>query len=221
MKLLLSSSKSKKHLGNEDNSPNYKIALFGDEKVGKSSILKQLQSKSFSSEYEPTISEVCDVTLMSKDGVRRKITFFDTAGSVEFPPMTRLTMTKCDANVVVYSVTSKKSLEVANRRLVEIAHIKGTGCVCLLIGNKCDVAENAREVSFESGLRCAVNNKCAYIEVSALSSINLIDAIDIVIKKLADLQRIQKVPVSRSKSDIYKTNVINKSTDRRRSLSLS
>ncbi|XP_004208378.2 GTP-binding protein Di-Ras2 isoform X1 [Hydra vulgaris] len=219
MKLHL--GKSRKCLDNDQNVPSYKIALFGDEKVGKSSILRRLQKKSFSYEYEPTISEVYDISFKSSDGLARIITFFDTSGSIECPPMARLTMTKCEANIVVYSVTSKKSLEVANRKLNEISKTKGPGSVCLLVGNKCDVAANAREVSFECGLKYAVNNKCAYLEVSALKNINILNAIDIVVKKLVDLNRTKKKVLSRSKSDYNKTNDKGLFTYRRRSVSLT
>jgi len=83
--------------------------------------------------------------------------------------MLRLTITKCQAFFVVYSVGSQKSLEVAKRQLEEIALVKGKRFPCVLVGNMKDLdSSGEREVSFEKGLKTAVEYGCAYIETSAM-----------------------------------------------------
>ncbi|VEL07883.1 unnamed protein product [Protopolystoma xenopodis] len=93
----------------------------------------------------------------------------DTTGSHQFPAMQRLSISKGHAFLLVYSVTSKSSLEDLNSIYTELTRIKAaefTRVPVMLVGNKCDENE-AREVSQPQGQAIAKRWKCGFMETSA------------------------------------------------------
>ena len=163
--------------------PYYDVAVLGDTACGKSSIVERLISGSFTQTYTPTAAENYMITL--HDGNRRIacLQIFDTAGRFEFPVMLRLTITKCQAFMIVYSVDSVESLEVAKQKIEEIKNIKGRSVPCVLVGNKKDL-ENQRQITFEAGLQTAVQYGCAFIETSASEDRDVDDAFLSLVKKI-------------------------------------
>ena len=163
--------------------PYYDVAVLGDTACGKSSIIERLISGSFTQTYTPTAAENYMTTL--HDGNRRVacLQIFDTAGRFEFPVMLRLTITKCQAFMIVYSVDSVDSLEVAKQKIEEIKNIKGKSVPCVLVGNKKDLVSQ-REVTFETGLQTAVQYGCAFIETSASEDKDVDDAFLSLVKKI-------------------------------------
>lgn len=76
----------------------------------------------------------------------------DTTGSHQFPAMQRLSISKGHAFILVYSVTSRQSLEELRPIWDIIREMKGADLATIpvmLVGNKCDETEN-REVSCSS-----------------------------------------------------------------------
>lgn len=74
----------------------------------------------------------------------------DTTGSHQFPAMQRLSISKGHAFILVYSVTSRQSLEELRPIWDVIREMKGADLATIpvmLVGNKCDEMEN-REVSY-------------------------------------------------------------------------
>lgn len=163
--------------------PYYDVAVLGDVSCGKSSIIKRLMSGKFTDTYTPTAAEVYMTTLKENEKRIACLQLFDTAGGFEFPMMLRLTITKCQAFLVVYCVGSQKSLEVAKKQLAEIASVKGKHFPCVLIGNKKDL-DCDRKVSSEKGLQVAVQYGCSYIEVSAKDNSNVQEAFQTIVKKI-------------------------------------
>ncbi|CAG2158937.1 unnamed protein product [Oppiella nova] len=104
----------------------------------------------------------------------------DTTGSHQFPAMQRLNITKGHAFFLVYSITSKQSLEELIPIYRQIIEVKaGTGesnIPILLVGNKCD--DSYREVSNDFAIEVIskVMKGCAFIETSAKTSLNVYEA---------------------------------------------
>ena len=91
----------------------FRVAIHGDGKVGKSCIIDRLMGNAFSSNHTPTVSEVYEKEVQYGSEILGTFWLYDTAGSMDFPVMNRLTITKSDACVVVYAVDSLKSFEKA------------------------------------------------------------------------------------------------------------
>lgn len=74
----------------------------------------------------------------------------DTTGSHQFPAMQRLSISKGHAFILVYSVSSRQSLEELKPIWELIKEIKGpdlSQIPVMLVGNKCDESAELREVS--------------------------------------------------------------------------
>lgn len=182
------------HLPLEENSATeksyYHIAVLGDGKVGKSCIIDRLMNKSFQLEHTPTVSELYEVELQRKEKPFATLCIYDTAGSIAFPVMNKLTISKCDACVIVYAVDNLKSLKEAERQFHEIREIKEDSFPCVLVGNKRDTL--CREVTFDRGLRCAIKFGASYIEMSAKEDENVKDAFETVVKKIGHIELFKK-----------------------------
>lgn len=73
----------------------------------------------------------------------------DTTGSHQFPAMQRLSISKGHAFILVYSVSSRQSLEELRPIWELIREIKGpdlSQIPVMLTGNKCDESAELREV---------------------------------------------------------------------------
>ena len=168
--------------------PYYDVAVLGETACGKSSIVERLISGSFTQTYTPTAAEVYIKTIEDDDDRYKRLAclqIFDTAGGFEFPMILKLTIKKCQAFIIVYSVGSLKSLEMAKRQLTEISEIKGRLTPCLLVGNKKDLDyTKEREVSFDMGLQTAVRYSCSFIECSPKINWNIKEVFRSMIKKI-------------------------------------
>lgn len=156
------------------------VAMLGDKAVGKTSILQQWSKGQFSEEYTPTVSDVFEKRITRRRSVRDSskvdLRIFDTCGSMAFPALNRVTISRSDAFVIAYSVDCEKSFECAQRLLKEVAEVKNLERIPLVIvGNKSDGDMESREVTFEQGLKFAVEAKASFMEVSAKTGQNIDD----------------------------------------------
>ena len=184
--------------------PHYDVAVLGDTACGKSSIIERLISGAFTQTYTPTAAENYMTTLHDGDIRKASLQLFDTAGGFEFPVMLRLTITKCQAFVVVYSIGSRKSLEIAKSQIEEIARVKGQNFPCVLVGNKRDLdLTDEREVSFERGLQTAVQHGCSYIETSAKDNENTLETFQTLVKKIEYTATIKRRIFAEGKGKLF------------------
>ncbi len=123
----------------------------------------------FKDSYVPTIEDTYR-QVIANNKIVCTLQITDTTGSHQFPAMQRLNIQKGHAFVLVYSITSKQSLEELKpiyKDIVELKGGKGVVYPIILIGNKCD--ENAaRDVSTAFGERMAQEWDCAFMEVGFL-----------------------------------------------------
>ncbi|KAH7691279.1 small GTP-binding protein domain containing protein, partial [Aphelenchoides avenae] len=120
----------------------------------------------------------------------------DTTGSHQFPAMQRLSISRAHAYVLVYSVTSRQSLEELGPIVRAMKEIKGDGMAevpVMLVGNKKDEAQK-REVSAETGQKLATNWGCGFIETSAKSNDNITE----LFQMLLSFERKRKLTLSMS-----------------------
>ncbi|KAL4235578.1 GTP-binding protein Di-Ras2 [Mactra antiquata] len=158
---------------NPEQSNDYRVVVFGAGGVGKSSLVLRFVRGTFRDSYIPTIEDTYrQVISCNKQVCTLQIT--DTTGSHQFPAMQRLSISKGHAFILVYSITSRQSLEELKPIFEEIAEIKGTdieGIPIMLVGNKCD--EVNREVGTSEGAAIAKRWNCAHLETSAKTNYNV------------------------------------------------
>ncbi|KAG8596059.1 hypothetical protein GDO81_001720 [Engystomops pustulosus] len=156
-----------------EQSNDYRVVVFGAGGVGKSSLVLRFVKGTFRESYIPTIEDTYrQVISCDKSICTLQIT--DTTGSHQFPAMQRLSISKGHAFILVYSVTSKQSLEELKPIYEQICQIKGDveSIPIMLVGNKSDESQN-REVDSSDGEAIAKKWKCAFMETSAKMNHNV------------------------------------------------
>ncbi|XP_034265919.1 GTP-binding protein Di-Ras2 [Pantherophis guttatus] len=156
-----------------EQSNDYRVVVFGAGGVGKSSLVLRFVKGTFRDSYIPTIEDTYrQVISCDKSICTLQIT--DTTGSHQFPAMQRLSISKGHAFILVYSVTSRQSLEELKPIYEQICQIKGDteSIPIMLVGNKNDEDHN-REVQTADGEAMAKKWKCAFMETSAKMNHNV------------------------------------------------
>lgn len=155
-----------------EQSNDYRVVVFGAGGVGKSSLVLRFVKGTFRDTYIPTVEDTYrQVISCDKSVCTLQIT--DTTGSHQFPAMQRLSISKGHAFILVYSITSKQSLEELKPIYQQILAIKGNieNIPIMLVGNKSD--ETQREVKTEDGESQSKIWKCAFMETSAKTNHNV------------------------------------------------
>ncbi|XP_013920508.1 PREDICTED: GTP-binding protein Di-Ras2 [Thamnophis sirtalis] len=156
-----------------EQSNDYRVVVFGAGGVGKSSLVLRFVKGTFRDSYIPTIEDTYrQVISCDKSICTLQIT--DTTGSHQFPAMQRLSISKGHAFILVFSVTSRQSLEELKPIYEQICQIKGDteSIPIMLVGNKNDEDHN-REVQTTDGEAMAKKWKCAFMETSAKTNHNV------------------------------------------------
>ncbi|KAL3968701.1 Borealin [Sarotherodon galilaeus] len=168
-----------------EQSNDYRVVVFGAGGVGKSSLVLRFVKGTFRDTYIPTVEDTYrQVISCDKSVCTLQIT--DTTGSHQFPAMQRLSISKGHAFILVYSITSRQSLEELkpiyqqvrknNKSIclpLQVLAIKGNveAIPIMLVGNKSD--ETQREVETKDGEAQANQWKCAFMETSAKTNHNV------------------------------------------------
>ncbi|CDQ64982.1 GTP-binding protein Di-Ras1a [Oncorhynchus mykiss] len=155
-----------------EQSNDYRVVVFGAGGVGKSSLVLRFVKGTFRDTYIPTVEDTYrQVISCDKSVCTLQIT--DTTGSHQFPAMQRLSISKGHAFILVYSVTSRQSLEELKPIYQQVLAIKGSvdAIPVMLVGNKSD--ETQREVETKEGEAQATAWKCAFMETSAKMNNNV------------------------------------------------
>jgi GTPase KRas protein len=151
----------------------HKLIVLGSGGVGKSALTVQFVNHTFVDFYDPTIEDSYRKQV-DIDGSTVILDILDTAGQEEFAAMREQYIRQGQGFLLVYSVTSRKSMEELPKLKEQVTRVKDTTCEVpvVLVGNKIDL-ENSREVSTQEGSDLAVTLKCPFVEVSAKSRINV------------------------------------------------
>ncbi|XP_026555937.1 GTP-binding protein Di-Ras3 [Pseudonaja textilis] len=155
-----------------EQSNDYRVVVFGAAGVGKSSLVLRFIQGTFRETYIPTVEDTYrQVISCDKNICTLQIT--DTTGSHQFPAMQRLSISKGHAFMLVYSVTSRESIEELQPIYEEICQIKGEvqKVPIILVGNKSDGPQ--REVGTSEGEVLATKWKCSFMETSAKMNYNV------------------------------------------------
>jgi small GTP-binding protein len=153
-----------------------KTIVVGDSGIGKTCILVRFTRKLF----EENVPSTLGVEFMSKilewKGRRVELQLWDTAGQELFRSVTRGYYRGSIGAFLVYDITNHKSFEHVTEWLDEVKSAAKPEVVCVLIGNKCDLAGH-REVTEEEGKKLASDLNISFFEVSAKEGNNIDEAL--------------------------------------------
>lgn len=117
-----------------------RIAVLGDAKTGKSSLISRFLGQPFEELHHPTVEDY-HVGKFYVGETLYHMELTDTSGTFEFPAMERLTMEKADSFIFVYSLEDELSFERVKSRLKKLSEIKDIGRLpIIVVCNKADLA---------------------------------------------------------------------------------
>lgn len=118
-----------------EQSNDYRVVVFGAGGVGKSSLVLRFVKGTFRDTYIPTVEDTYrQVISCDKSVCTLQIT--DTTGSHQFPAMQRLSISKGHAFILVYSITSRQSLEELKPIYQQVRSVCVFFCIVLNIKSK-------------------------------------------------------------------------------------
>ncbi|KAL9448588.1 hypothetical protein AB3S75_015966 [Citrus x aurantiifolia] len=133
--------------GDEEYDYLFKVVLIGDSGVGKSNLLSRFTRNEFCLESKSTIGVEFATRTLQKirtvelDGKTIKLQIWDTAGQERFRTITS-SYYRAHGIIIVYDVTEMESFNNVKQWLNEIDRYANDSVCKLLVGNKCDLAEN-------------------------------------------------------------------------------
>jgi small GTP-binding protein len=150
--------------------PAFKAVLIGDSSVGKTSIFRRLESKTFIPESSTTISGAfAQVWVHLPTGTRTEIGLWDTAGQEKFRTIVPMYFQKTDILLVVFDLTNSNSFQNVDD-WIALAEDKGPSDVqMIMIGNKLDLTEQRAVTPNEAQDKFEKSGAVVYIELSTLN----------------------------------------------------
>ena len=151
----------------------FKTVLYGDSKVGKTSLVLRFKSDTFNPNYYPTFGVEIATKSCIVDEVRCGVQLW-------VPDVTRLDplifIRGASGVMLVYDATNRDSFESVKTWLERIGRATTAELAIILVGNKCD-REEAKSISYETGKALATEHGIKYFtEVSAKTGQNVEEA---------------------------------------------
>jgi len=152
--------------------------MLGDTNTGKSCMLNRFVNHTFDASLIFTIGNDLKHKKFKIGSTELSIGLWDTCGQSEFDEVTRATLKGASAFVLVYDIGNKKSFEtLKSRHLKWIQEDHPKNKKVILVGNKCDIQSDQREVSNDEGHAFARENGInLFLECSAKEGSN-VDAV--------------------------------------------
>lgn len=148
------------------------MGIYGVRGVGKSSIVVQYCENHFADNYYPTIENTFAKAIKYR-GQEYACEIIDTAGQDEYSILNSKHAVGVHGYILVYSITSKQSLDTCRVIRDKILNFTGTNWVpIVLVGNKCDL-NGQRQLSLDDAQNLANEWNCAVVEASAKQNLNV------------------------------------------------
>ena len=179
----------------------FRYIIIGDMAVGKSCLLLQFTDHKFRHEHELTIGVEFGGKTIEVKGKNVKIQIWDTAGQEAFQAITRTYYKGAIGALLVYDITRKETFTHVTKWLEEVKSNSSKQITIILIGNKKDL-EDKRQVSYEEGEALAKENGLMFLETSAKTAYNVVEAFNISAQCI--LNNIEKTGVDPSENSNVK-----------------
>ena len=112
------------------------------------------------------------------NGKSIKIQIWDTAGQEAFQAITRTYYKGAIGALLVYDITRRETFTHATKWLDDVRTNSSKNVTVILIGNKKDL-EDKRQVSYEEGEAFAKENGLMFLETSAKTAYNVVEAFNL------------------------------------------
>jgi len=155
----------------------FKYILVGDPEVGKSCLTAQFIEGRFCNNSAMTIGVDSGSRYIAVGNKQVKIDISDTAGQEQFRSITRSFYRGAAGALLVYDISRRDTLDHVTHWLEDMRQTADNPkMTIMLVGNKCDLDRERRQVSYEEGAKFARDHGLAFLETSAKTAQNVEDA---------------------------------------------
>ena len=152
--------------GSSPNIENYKIAIIGNQHVGKTTILSRYKYGTTDDMYAPTVGiDFLTKNIFLVDKTIRLI-MWDTAGQERFKSLIPSYLKNSNCVILAYDITDKSSFNSLGKWLSDVKDNVPEGTFIIICGNKIDLNKK-RVVSKEEAEKFAKENNIQFAETSA------------------------------------------------------
>ena len=147
------------------------------------------------------------------EDIKIRLQLWDTAGQEQFKSITRSYYRSAAGAVIVFDLTSLESFENVKKWIEATKEDGNPNMSMILCGNKADL-KNERIVETSKAKKLATEFGMEYIEVSALSNINIQSAFNTLTYKIYNKVKSGKINFDDQESGVKKTTTsLNKKKD--------
>ena len=162
-----------------------KIILLGNSSVGKTSFIVKYIDNKFSFDYTATLGIDYKLKkLKSKKGKEIRLRIFDTAGQERFKSVSVSFIKKADGIVLIYDISNKISFEEIGDWIESIKENGKINIPVILVGNKCDLSDDIRQISKKEGQEKADEFQIPFYETSCKDGININEVFDKLVQNI-------------------------------------
>jgi GTPase KRas protein len=177
----------------------HKLVVLGDGGVGKTALTIQLCLNYFVETYDPTIENFYRKQVVI-DQQPYTLEVLDLAGQEDYSLHDQW-IRDGEGFLLVYAIDDRATFDHIQRLHDQIARVKDTDQVPLiLVGNKCDKVME-RAVSREEGMDLAKKLNCEFVETSAKTCVNVERAFYTVVRMIRNTKESNRKWWSRRGSD--------------------
>ncbi|XP_041973733.1 ras-related protein Rab-9A [Aricia agestis] len=172
-----------------------KIVILGDGGVGKSCLMSRFISNHFDDHNFHTIGVEFMNKVVEVNGKSYTLQIWDTAGQERFKSLRTPFYRGTDICILAYAIDDRSSFNNIKTWMNEFLHYAGVKngiekFPFIVVGNKSDVPSKDREVSHDQLKQwCEENKISTYLETSAKTDNNVVEAFSLAVQRWADLEQ--------------------------------
>ena len=154
-------------ISEQDEFITFKIIIVGNSGVGKSSFLKRACQKIFTDSYQATIGFEFLLMYYEVNGIKMKLQIWDTCGQEMYRSLIQGFYRNTALTVLVYAVNDSKSFDDLDNWIKDIKSSTENSQPIFLVGNKCDLGKDIRQVNENKAKEFAKSNSLEYFSESS------------------------------------------------------
>ena len=155
----------------------FKIIIVGNSGVGKSCLLKRAAQAKYTENYQATIGFEFLLMYYDVEGTKIKLQIWDTCGQEMYRSLIQGFYRNTSLTILIYAVNEKKSFEDLDSWIKDIKSSTENGQPIYLVGNKCDLEEEIRQVKEKDGEEYAKQNSLEYFTEASAKTGHMVDEI--------------------------------------------